>query len=111
MEFKKLETQKELESIQSNKGYSLIFKHNTSCPISMATKGSFEKQAHLLPDNTAIYVLDLLNYREISNGIAENFGIEHQSPQLLLIKDGKCILDQALYDISAKDAASLISSR
>ena len=37
------------------------------------------------------YFLDLLNYREVSNKIATLFDIEHQSPQILLIKDGACV--------------------
>ena len=35
--------------------------------------------------------MDLLNYREVSNQIATLFEVEHQSPQVLLIKDGACV--------------------
>ncbi len=47
------------------------------------------------------YYLDLLNHRNISDQIALDFGIPHQSPQVLLIKNGKCIYHQSHSGISA----------
>jgi bacillithiol system protein YtxJ len=46
-------------------------------------------------ENIDYYFLDLLSYREISNAIAEHFNIEHQSPQLLIIKEGNCIYSRS----------------
>ncbi|HEY0057249.1 MAG TPA: bacillithiol system redox-active protein YtxJ [Pedobacter sp.] len=105
-----LETQDQLENIKSAQGYSVIFKHNTTCPISKNTRADFEKNANLLPNETNIYFLDLLTYRDISNSIAEKFDVKHESPQLLVIKDGECKFHQSLYDISAEDAAQAINS-
>ena len=105
-----LETPEQLDSIKSTKGYSVIFKHNTTCPISKNTRANFEKNVGLLPNDTNVYFLDLLTYRDISNAIAERFDVKHESPQLLVIKDGECKFHQSLYDISAEDAAQAISS-
>ncbi|HEX8377196.1 MAG TPA: bacillithiol system redox-active protein YtxJ [Pedobacter sp.] len=105
-----LETQDQLEDINSFQGYSIIFKHNTTCPISKNTRADFEKKANLLPNETNVYFLDLLTYRDISNSIAEKFDIKHESPQLLVIKNGECKFHQSLYDISAEDAAQAMSS-
>lgn len=108
MEFRKLETEAELESIQCFNGYCVIFKHNTTCPISRATRINFEKEAKVLPEGTPVYILDLLSFRSLSNAIAERFQVQHESPQLLLIKDGKCIYNQSHYDISAEETAAAI---
>ena len=37
------------------------------------------------------YILDLLSHREISNKIESIFSVKHESPQVLIIKEGKCI--------------------
>jgi bacillithiol system protein YtxJ len=52
-------------------------------------------------DTVAVYFLDLLEHRDISNAIASRFGVYHQSPQLLLIKDGKSVYDVSHSDIDA----------
>lgn len=72
----------------------IIFKHSTSCTISATAKGRMERQwddSEL--ENVTPYYLDLLSFRPISNEIAATFGVEHESPQLLLIRDGKCQYD------------------
>ncbi|GAA4392488.1 bacillithiol system redox-active protein YtxJ [Hymenobacter koreensis] len=69
----------------------VIFKHSTSCSISAMAKTRLERQ---WPDadlgQVKAYYLDLLRYRPISNEIAKQFGINHESPQLLLIRNGAC---------------------
>lgn len=69
----------------------LIFKHSTTCSISAAAKAKFERQwpDASLPADTALYYLDLLRFRPLSGQIADEFGVQHQSPQLLLIQDGE----------------------
>lgn len=81
----------------------LIFKHSTRCAISRMALKDFERHFKL-DDQIGCYFLDLLSHRELSNEIASRFGVVHQSPQLLVIKNGKCI-----YDVShgAIDAAIL----
>lgn len=61
-----------------------------------------------LPDNVPLYFLDLIKYRDISNQVAQDFQVYHQSPQLLLIKDGECILDQSHSGISIEEALSVL---
>ena len=69
----------------------LIFKHSTTCSISAAAKAKVERQwpEASLPANATIYYLDLLRFRPISGQIASELGVEHQSPQLLLLQDGQ----------------------
>ncbi len=68
-------------------------------------KRKFEFEWDALPAETPVYFLDLLNYRSISNSIAEVFNVHHESPQLLLIKDGECVYEASHSEISAEDAA------
>ena len=69
----------------------IIFKHSTTCSISAAAKGKLERQwAEAGLSDTKLYFLDLLRFRPLSTEITRQFGIEHESPQLLLIKDGEC---------------------
>ncbi|WP_298140628.1 bacillithiol system redox-active protein YtxJ [Flavobacterium sp.] len=78
----------------------LIFKHSTRCIISKTALSSFENEFHY-EDKITLYFLDLLKYRTISNEVAETFVITHQSPQILLIKNGIVIYDASHESIDA----------
>lgn len=98
-----LTSAQQLNDIKQKPGYSLIFKHSTRCSISMMAKRRFELDWEDLPKEMPLYFLDLIQYRDVSNQVAEVFQIHHESPQLLLIKDGECILDQSHGEISIED--------
>jgi bacillithiol system protein YtxJ len=104
-----LESAEQLSGIKQQQGYSIIFKHSTRCSISLMAKRRFEMDWESLPDNVPVYFLDLIKHRDISNQIAEDFQVYHQSPQLLLIKDGECILDQSHSSISLEEALAELS--
>ena len=76
----------------------LIFKHSTRCSISSTALNRLERAWNL--DQAKAYYLDLIAYRPISNQLAEVFGVEHQSPQVLIIKDGKCIYTESHWEIA-----------
>lgn len=84
----------------SNEKPVLIFKHSTRCSISRFALKQFENEFDM-QDQIAAYFLDLLEFRSISNEIASRFGIIHQSPQLLLIKEGKVVCATSHSDIQA----------
>ena len=65
----------------------LIFKHSTRCGISSMVMKQFVS-AYNLDSNADLYYLDLLNYRDVSNEVGYKFQVMHQSPQLLVIKNG-----------------------
>ena len=104
-----MESAEQLSGIKQQQGYSIIFKHSTRCSISLMAKRRFEMDWESLPDNVPVYFLDLIKHRDISNQIAEDFQVYHQSPQLLLIKDGECILDQSHSSISLEEALAELS--
>lgn len=77
----------------------LIFKHSTRCSISATALSRLERKWNVDEDKIKPYFLDLISYREISNAIADKFDVMHQSPQALIIKDGKSIYDASHFDI------------
>lgn len=104
-----LESAEQLSGIKQKTGYSIIFKHSTRCSISLMAKRRLELDGDHLPENLPVYFLDLIKYRDISNQVAQDFQVHHQSPQLLLIKDGECILDQSHGGISVEEALSEVN--
>ena len=84
----------------SNEKPVVLFKHSTRCSISRMALKQFENEFDL-EDKVDAYFLDLLEYRDISNEIASRFNVYHQSPQLLLIKEGKSVYDVSHSDIDA----------
>jgi len=89
----------------SDNAPAVIFKHSTRCSISRFALKQFEAETLqsnvFTEDNISMYFLDLLEYRDISNEIANRFQVTHQSPQLLLIKNGKSVYDVSHSDINA----------
>ena len=109
MKWISLDQPDQLEAIKKTDGYSIIFKHSTRCSVSLMAKKKFELEWDSLPAETPIYYLDLLNYRDISNAIAEDFQVHHESPQVLLIKDGHCIFEASHGEISAEEILTQFS--
>ena len=87
-----IETLEEIAEDSSNQSIAIL-KHSTSCGISRMVLRQFEQNYNLDPDTFKLYFLDLLSYRDISNKIATRFNVPHESPQLIVIKDGKAIYD------------------
>ncbi|MES2514835.1 MAG: bacillithiol system redox-active protein YtxJ [Bacteroidota bacterium] len=87
----------------------LIFKHSTRCSISSMALNRLETR---WKDDESVpaYYLDLLQYREISNEIANLFSVEHASPQVLLIKNGTCVYNASHTDISAADILTAVQT-
>ena len=84
----------------SNQKPAVIFKHSTRCSVSRMALKQFENE-FAKEDSVDAYFLDLIEHRDISNEIASRFNVQHQSPQLLLIKDGKSVYDVSHSDIDA----------
>lgn len=86
----------------SNTSPVLIFKHSTSCSISRATLDRLERNWGI-EGGPKTYFLDILSHRNISNEIAEKFNVQHESPQVLIIEQGKSVYDNSHFDINYKD--------
>jgi bacillithiol system protein YtxJ len=85
----------------------VIFKHSTRCYISKSALKQFENEFDI-QDKVIPYFLDLIEHRDISNEIAVRFGVEHQSPQLIFVKDGKAVYDASHESIDAAQLEQFI---
>ena len=90
-----LTNEEQLHQIKTNSNTKpqVIFKHSTRCSISSVAKNRLERSTQ--PGDMDFHFLDLIKYRTISNKIAEDFKVYHESPQILVIKNGECIYDES----------------
>jgi len=105
MDWISLTTEDQLTTIKE-KSFSvpqLIFKHSTRCSISSMAKSRLERAD--TPAGVDFYYLDLIAHRALSQQVAAIFEVPHESPQVLLIKNGKCVFDESHYAISMDDIA------
>lgn len=107
MEWNSLTEIQQLEIIkeESSQQAVAIFKHSTRCSISATALDRFERNWAKTQDKKGVkfYYLDLIAHRDISNKIATEFGVDHESPQLLLIKNGGTIFSESHYGIDFAD--------
>lgn len=101
MDFIALDSIDTLEQIKDSKDFVVILKHNTTCPISKGVLQRLRSEATEMKEAKTVYVLDLLEHRNISDKIEEIFKVKHESPQLLVIRNGECIYTEWGFDISA----------
>jgi len=100
--WKSFDTATELDAIHeaSFDKPQLLFKHSTRCSISSLAMHRLETQAADLNRTEEIHLLDLIQHRELSRKISEQYSVRHESPQLLVIYQGKCIHHDSHLDIS-----------
>ena len=107
MIWNKLESIADLEDAikKSHDSNILLFKHSTRCSISTTALSRLERSWQ--ENGTIPYFLDLLNHRDISAAIETTLGVQHQSPQAIVVKDGKSIYDASHMMINAKQILSI----
>jgi bacillithiol system protein YtxJ len=103
-----LDTIEQLATIQKESFNQdvVLFKHSTTCGISAAAKNRLEMDWTHLNGTPKFYYLDLLSHRPVSNAIAENFKVVHQSPQIILLRNGKAVYSTSHHRISIADINS-----
>ena len=82
----------------------VLFKHSTRCSISAMAKSRLERESSA--EDPVIYYLDLIAYRDVSNAIESRFGVRHESPQVILLKDGKVVYHASHGAINIHDLKS-----
>jgi bacillithiol system protein YtxJ len=113
MKWTALQELSQIEEIvkESTEQRILIFKHSTSCSISRAALDRMERNwKDEETTNLKPYYLDLLSFRQISNAIAQKFNVDHQSPQVLIIENGKSIYDNSHFGIDYKSVKAFSSA-
>lgn len=109
MNWKEFTSEEGLEEIKqrSTDKPQVIFKHSTKCSISTMAKSRLERAT--APEGIEFNYLDLIAHRNISSKIAEQFDVEHASPQVLIIKDGACIYDESHNAISMDEIVEAVA--
>jgi bacillithiol system protein YtxJ len=97
----KIEQLAEIDSLSEQRPV-LIFKHSTRCSVSAAALDRLERQAGELP-TAANFYLDLITYRSVSNEVANRYATVHESPQALIIRNGKAVHVTSHFDINWTD--------
>jgi bacillithiol system protein YtxJ len=106
MRWIELKTAQQLEEIKKESETSpvLIFKHSTRCSTSRMSLDRLERNwSELESKGVKAYFLDLLSHRNLSNLIVDVFGVEHESPQAILVVKGKPVLDLSHFQIDARE--------
>ena len=85
-----------------------IFKHSTRCGISRMVINQFESSYDLTDDQLKLYYLDLLSFRDVSDEVGYKFQVMHQSPQLIVIKNGTAVAHASHNGIQASSLHQFI---
>ncbi len=102
--WKPITTTEDISSILdlSESKTQIIFKDSITCGISAYAKERLEKGSDSLTEKADFNYLDLLTYRSISNYIAEELGVVHQSPQIIVLKDKKVVFQVTHHSIEVE---------
>ena len=105
-----LTSESQLEEItkKSFEKTQVVFKHSTRCSISSVSMNKFVKNYNVPKEDADLYYLDLLNYRSVSDEVGYKFQVIHQSPQVLVIKNGEAVYDASHYSIQTDKILELI---
>ncbi len=86
----------------------VIFKHSTRCGISSMVMKQFVSMYNLTADDLDLYYLDLLSYRDVSNEAGYKFQVMHQSPQLIVVKNGTAVAHASHSAINEVDLSKFV---
>ncbi len=92
-----------LESSRLNKHGFAVFKHSTRCSISSMVKSRLERN-WVKNQDFPVYYLDLIQHRAVSNTVEQQLAVPHQSPQLIMVKDGDVVYAESHQAIDAVEA-------
>ena len=110
--WKVLDSVQQLEQLiaDSHNKPVVIFKHSISCGRSAAVKSHLHDDWVFSETDMDFYYLDLINHRTVSNAVADQLGIVHQSPQVIVIKGGKVIYDASHFSVGIEALQEAVSS-
>lgn len=114
MQWKEITSSEDLERIKNESGTRpvVIFKNSNRCSISYAALSDFERDLNSSSSIEAdFYMLDVVAHKPVSMQAAEVFKVTHQSPQILLIKNGICTYNNSHFGINLKDIKAQLESK
>lgn len=91
---------------------AFIFKHSTACPISA---GAYRRVSEYVQKHEegepAFYLVKVIESRPVSTAVADKLGVDHQSPQLILVDHGKAVWDTSHHNINAENIDKALDER
>jgi bacillithiol system protein YtxJ len=101
-----LHTEEEFQNLLQTEEKFFLFKHSLTCPISAAARNEFEK--FIATTSVPCYILHVQESRQLSNRIAKEFQVRHESPQALLFKNKKVVWNDSHGAITENRLRSLV---
>lgn len=108
--WKQLESVQELENLlaQRDGEARIFFKHSTRCAISAMALNGFESTWKGNPD--PLYFIDLIRFREVSDALAIGTGVRHESPQVIVVRDGNILYQASHSSIDARKIEHILEN-
>lgn len=103
-DWKSLESMDALAEIVADRSDAIfvLFKHSTRCGVSGTILHRLIREWPFQAGEVNFYYLDLIRYRDISNAIAQQLQVQHESPQIIVLKNGQVVFDASHYQIDAE---------
>jgi bacillithiol system protein YtxJ len=73
----------------------IVFKHSIACPVSARAYREMEKV------QTEVNILVVQSAREVSRELANLTGVRHETPQVIVLRDGKAVWNASHFDVRA----------
>ncbi len=90
----------------------LVLKHSTTCPVSAAAFGEYEHFLKEVENDGVSYILvKVIESRPVSNQIASDLEVKHESPQAILIKEKNTIWNASHWKITKSTLHEVLQSK
>jgi bacillithiol system protein YtxJ len=94
----------------TNRELSIIFKHSPTCPVSLFAHREVARFCESQPD-TPVYLISVRRQRDVARHVAQSTGIQHESPQVVIMRRGGVLASASHDAITAEWIASTIASQ
>jgi len=95
----------QIQGIFESEDYAIIYKHSPRCMTSLMAYRQLKSEVSGAADNeTPLYIVDVISNRRESQAIAQIFNVVHQSPQILVVKNGQSVYDTSHENVSLRGA-------
>jgi bacillithiol system protein YtxJ len=102
-----LTSEQEVQNVIASDAYAVIYKHSTRCMVSLMALKKL-KSEYSGEYDLPFYMIDVISDRAVSRAVADQLNVEHESPQLLLVKNGACVYDASHEAVSLKPVLGFI---
>ncbi|MHA4740984.1 bacillithiol system redox-active protein YtxJ [Dyadobacter sp. MSC1_007] len=104
-----INSEEEVNNIYNSTDYSIIYKHSPRCMTSLMAYRQLKSEVSAASEiEIPIYIVDVVQNRKESMAIANSFQVEHESPQILVVKNGECIYDASHEDVSLRESLASV---